>query len=109
MIANKVIARHLARRLEESNKEKVMNSKFLVCRQDALRPAGYIRSSNHFPMIVEMSYEDANPEQILRKALDSISEDYNPNYKYVVVPMQEAVVVQFKRRRQYDVVVENYA
>lgn len=72
--------------------------KYLVCRTDSIRPAGTIKNSNHFPMVVEVHEGDWDgtdwAEIVLRMALNSINEGYQTRYSYTIVPMTEAVVIQ---------------
>ena len=72
--------------------------KYLVCRTDAIRPAGTIKNSSHFPMVVEVQECEWDgtdwAEIVLRKALSSISSDYSPNHSYMIVPMTEAITIQ---------------
>lgn len=69
--------------------------KYLVCRLDAIRPAGTIRNSNHFPMVVKSNYP-RTVEQILDKALDSISDGYRPNYEYLIVSLDDSKVIRLR-------------
>lgn len=81
--------------------------KFMVCRLEAVRPEGTIKSSNHFPMVVNAE-PYANKEDIVRKAMDNVYNGYTGLHEYVVVPMHEAEIVSFKPRTNYDVFVRRY-
>lgn len=85
--------------------------KYLVCRLEAIRPAGTMRSSNHFPLIVTLPRLhgiEYSAEEILEKALDSINEGYRPNYEYIVMPIVDAKVVAVKPRRDYLLEVRDF-
>lgn len=84
--------------------------RYLVCRLDALRPNGYMRTSEFFPMIVEYNPHpgEACAETVVRKALDSINRGYVGMYQYIVTPLDRALVVDFKPRQSYNVEVHKY-
>jgi len=99
-----------------------MYQKFLVCRADAVRPAGTMRQSNHFPMIVDIEIPRHTEREIIqgymapdvyeravRAALDSISESYHPEKEYFVMPLFGAKVVSFRRPQPvYETHVRSY-
>lgn len=84
--------------------------KYLVCRLDAVRPNGHMRTSHFFPMVVDVEdsslYKTNNDEFIVRKALDTISQGYVGKYEYIVVPLDQARVVSFKPIPQPSYMVE---
>jgi hypothetical protein len=80
--------------------------RYMVCRLEGLRPHNQI-SSSLFPIVVEAD-EYANPEDVVRKALGLISENYVGLHSYVVARLQDAVVVRFRPRQDYDVEVRSY-
>lgn len=80
---------------------------YLVCRMDALRPNGQMKTSEYFPMLVE-SYHGSE-EDIVRKALDTINKGYVGMHEYIVVPLIDAKVVSFKPRQSYDVDTRSFS
>ena len=92
-----------------------MMAKFLVLREGMLRKEGYgpkVASSDFFPMIIEaeLNCDYGMPlyEYVLERALDSISEGYRSNYKYVIVPMHDAVVLKRRPVQQYEYIGEPF-
>lgn len=79
---------------------------YLVCRLDAIRPNGRMRSSEYFPMIVETNSTD--PEVIVRQALNTINRNYVGLHEYFITPMHMAQVVSFKPRNDYNVEVRDF-
>lgn len=88
--------------------------KFLVIRNDAIHRKGRKSQMNSsmFPIEVEVNSLRAmeySSEQIVRMALDTINPGYVGMYEYVVVPMFNASVVQFRPvKPQLDVQVKAY-
>ena len=79
--------------------------KFLVCRKDGVE--GSMKSSELWPTIVEAEI-DASASEIVQIALDSKWPGYQPrNKSYYVIPMSNALLVTFKPRQEYDVIVES--
>jgi len=77
--------------------------KFMVCRKDGIE--GTIRSSELWPTIVEAD-ADTPVDQVVFLAMESKWPNYRPlNKSYYVVPMDEAALVTFKPRQDYDVIV----
>lgn len=84
-------------------------AKYLVCRTDALRPEGRNRSminSSMFPIVVESDRPDR--EWIVRLAFEMINHGYMGMHSYLVVPLDDADVVTFRPKRDYEVVVDMY-
>lgn len=73
------------------------NRKYLVCRKDAVHPHPSL-SSSFFPVIVEMGPGDHWGEDIARKACESVFPGYIGMHEYIVVPLDEARVVEFSKR-----------
>lgn len=89
--------------------------KYLVVRQsclynknDGLRQR--MQHTEYWPMIVEMPLGTYHtPEEVVRVALDSINEGYRPNYEYVVVLMNSAKIVSFRKPEpEYITNVRNF-
>lgn len=82
--------------------------KYLVCRTQALRTNGRSEQmgSSMFPIVVESFSYDA--EEIVKKACSTISDGYVGMHEYVVVPMEQATVVNFRPKPAYDVSVRGY-
>lgn len=84
---------------------------YLVVRKNCLymRDGDYkIRNSTFWPMVIT-SHHALSVEEVLRKALDSISEGYTPEYEYVVVPMRDASVVSLRKPQpQYEIHVRRF-
>lgn len=96
-------------------------ARYLVCRLDAIKPDGRMRTSEFFPMEVvtdpdgpTMTYED-----IVRKAFERIwankhsgrydyAEQYIGYHAYLVVPLNDAAVVSFKKPVKYEVDTRPY-
>lgn len=74
--------------------------RFLVVRKD-------IKSSECWPVIVEAE-PDTPADQIVRRAFDMNGwHGYEPIGKsYYVVPAEEAVIVSYRPKRNYEIVVE---
>lgn len=82
-------------------------AKYLVCRKDAIKGGGRTTiASSCFPILVESFHSDA--EGIVRMAMNSISKGYVGMHEYVVIPMENACVVSFKPKTQYDVEVRPF-
>lgn len=78
--------------------------KYLVCRKDGVE--GRINSSELWPCIVEAS-QGVSAEEVVRIALDTKWPGYEPkNKSYYVIPMDNALLVTFKPKREYDIIVE---
>lgn len=88
--------------------------RYLVCRKDAIKRNGGTSTINSscFPIEVEMHPDNYsyNSETIVRKAFDSINEGYVGMYDYVVVPLDDAKVVSFRRKPEpkYVARITNY-
>lgn len=77
--------------------------KWLVCRTDAIRSKGEIRTSEYWPTIVEAD----NPERALEIVFGG-PPSTSQRRSWYVVPMRDAVIISVKPRQQYDVVVEPF-
>lgn len=94
--------------LRSSGWHKGDNMKWLVCRTDALKP-GAVLNSSMFPIVVESEQgRYYSHEEIAKKAMSTIRQDYVGMHSYLVVPLADAMVVTFKPRPNYDVEVERY-
>lgn len=86
--------------------------RYLVCRLEAVRSGtrrDRIKSSEYWPIVVEVNDLMMNMEQIVKKALNSISVGYIGMHQYLVVPLDErASVVSFTPRPTYDTVIHPY-
>jgi hypothetical protein len=77
--------------------------KFLVCRKDGVE--GKVRTSELWPTIVECD-ADTPADQIVFMAWQKVWGDYIPIGKsYYVVPMDEAMIVSFRPKQNYEVIV----
>lgn len=94
-----------------------MDMKYLVMRTDVIKPKGHIRNSDYWPLLVTINSQEGAPntsrnefyEYVLRKALDVVSESYNPNYQYTIVSMSNAVNIQRKPvEPEYRVTLEEF-
>ena len=97
-----------------------MKAKFLVCRNELIRreTAGTlmsgVRSSDYFPMVVEVDTNELDPatfifEQVLEIALDAIDLGYRSEHEYLITPLDEAVVIQRRPKRpEFEYRVRSY-
>jgi len=77
----------------------------MVCRKDAVH--GGIKSSELFPVLVEVE-PGTSAGEIVLKALREKWPNYTPKHKsYYVVSMDNALLVTFKPKEDYDIVVES--
>lgn len=84
--------------------------KYLVYRPEAVRRLNNREQlkSSCFPIEVEFNHYNA-PEDVVRKALDSINEGYVGLYSYVVVPLVDAKIVTFRKPEpKYEVSTRPY-
>jgi hypothetical protein len=77
--------------------------KYMICRKDAVERN--IRTSEMFPGIIEAS-PDETRESVLLRYLNDHFPGYVGKYAYYVVPMDEAVIVTFRKKQEYDVFIE---
>lgn len=84
--------------------------KYLVFRPDAIRRRDNSRQLNNSCFPIEVEYAShATPEEIVRRALDSINEGYVGLYTYAVVPLHDAELVTFRKPEpKYEVVTRPY-
>jgi len=86
--------------------------KYLVCRVDAMHtpPQGAQLNSSYFPVVV--TYKDNKdhlPSDVARKACEQIFPGYLGKHKYVVVPLDDAKIVEFfEPKPQLDYTVYSY-
>lgn len=75
------------------------DSRYLVCRKDAVhsRNHGAQLGSSYFPVIVNMGPGAHYGEDIVTKACDSLFPGYVGMHEYIVVPLDEARIVEFKK------------
>ncbi len=78
--------------------------KYLVFPKDALKPQGYIRTSEHFPTIVETSerfpFTYFNGEDILRKVFKLEPFEPRDGKQYCIVPVSDSSqIVTFHKMR----------
>lgn len=84
--------------------------KYLVMRKEIIKGPhiGASLQSSCFPIEVEV-LGGISDESIVRMALDKINPGYIGMYDYVVVPMDRATVVSFRKPQpQYEVHVDTY-
>jgi hypothetical protein len=79
--------------------------RYLVCRKEAVEAR--MKTSELFPCIVEAS-AGATAEEVVRIALNTKWPGYEPRNKsyYVVAMDNNALLVTFKPRQDYDIIVE---
>jgi hypothetical protein len=79
--------------------------RYMVVREDAIRVESF---ASCFPIIVEYpdwkpGFAGPEPENIVRKACDMINPGYLGKHSYIVIPMDNAYLVSFVPKQQYDV------
>lgn len=86
--------------------------KYLVMRKDAIKRGGTAQlQSSCFPIEVEMdNFGNHTAEEVVRKACNQLNDGYSPGrYSYVVVPMTDALIVNFRKPQPVlEVSISNY-
>lgn len=80
---------------------------YLVLRSESVRPHGGIKSSDHFPMIIDVKGL-VNPEIVVKRAFDTIKTGYVGMHEYLVIPMDAAIIVGFSPRTDYNVNIRSF-